>query len=213
MSEIKNLKVRQGDFELSIPHLSVPDEGLSVFTGPSGAGKTTLMEAICGLRPVTGKNFQWLFKGEDLSLLPPPKRNLSLLFQTLELFSGLGAGENILFPARAKKIPAPIRKARFLKLQNSLKLAGFISSPLHQLSGGQKQRVALARALMVPSRLILLDEPFNALDKQLKAAAIDLIKHIMHQDSCPVWIITHQPEDLSPLTKKVFALKNGKLVP
>lgn len=212
MSEIKNLKVRQGSFELNIPRMSVPDEGLSVFTGPSGAGKSTLMEALCGLRPATGKNFQWFFKGEDLASLPPPKRNLSLLFQNLELFSGLSARDNILFPARAKKIPPQKRGDRFLKLQNNLKLSDFIHSPIHQLSGGQKQRVALARALMVPSRLVVLDEPFNALDKPLKTAAVDLIKHIMKQDGCPVWLITHQPEDLSPLIKKMFVLKNGRLV-
>ena len=209
MSEIKNCTYQQGNFELSIPYMNLPDEGLSLLTGPSGSGKTTLALVLCGLKK-TKLPFSWKFKDQDLAHMPPPDRNISLLFQTLELFPNMSARENILFPAQAKKLHLLEIQDRFSMLQENLNFSSFIDSPVHLLSGGEKQRVALARALIVKPRLLILDEPFTGMDELLKKSCIRLLEKIL-KDCFPVLLITHDWQSVRHLTKKTFFLQKGRI--
>ena len=210
MSYIKNLVCNQGDFELNIPSMEWPDEGVSVLTGPSGSGKSTLALALCGLKEVK-KGFQWTFKNQDMVLLPPSKRNISLLFQSLELFPHISVEQNIFFPAQARKMPKEEIQNRFLILQEYLQLSAFLKKPVHLLSGGEKQRVALARALIVKSQFLILDEPFSSLDAKLKESSIILLKKILKQDECSTLLISHNAEEIKSLAHWIFYIHNGRL--
>ena len=187
-----------------------PDEGISVLTGPSGSGKSTFALALCGLKKVE-KGFQWIFKDQDIALSPPPERNISLMFQSLELFPHMNAEQNILFPAQARKIGKKETKERMLVLQEYLQLFSFLKKPVYMLSGGEKQRVALARALVVKPRFLILDEPFSSLDAKLKESSLTLLKKILEWEKCPTLLISHDWENIKPLAKKVFYLRKGQL--
>ena len=138
MSCIKNLVCRQGDFELNIPSIEWPDEGVSALVGTSGSGKSTFALALCGLKRVE-KGFKWIFKGRDLALLSPPERKISLVFQSLELFSHITAEQNILFPAEARKIPKKEIQKRLILLQEYLSLSPFLKKSVNLLSGGRNR--------------------------------------------------------------------------
>ncbi len=210
MSLIKNLVCRKGDFELNIPVWEWPDKQISALTGPSGGGKSTLAFSLCGFNFLE-KNFKWIFKGRNLALLPPPKRNICLLFQSLELFSNMSAEQNIFFPAQAKKISKEERDKRFSLLREYLQLSDFLKKPVRVLSGGEKQRTALARALMVKSDFLILDEPFSCLDGDLKKKAVALLKKLFDQDKNSVLLISHSAKEIKILAKSTFYLKAGKL--
>ena len=210
MSYIKNLICRQGNFELNIPSLEWPDEGVSALTGPSGSGKSTLALALCGLNPVK-KGFQWIFKDSDMALLSPPERKISFLFQSLELFPHINAEQNILFPAQAQKMSREEIKKRLPVLQEHLDLASFLKKPVHLLSGGEKQRVALARALIVKPRFLILDEPFSSLDPELKRKSIVLLKKVLEEEKCPTLFISHDADEIKSLAGRVFYIQKGRI--
>ena len=187
-----------------------PDEGISVLTGPSGSGKSTFVLALCGLKTVE-KGFQWIFKDQDIALLSPPERNISLMFQSLELFPHMNAEQNILFPAQARKRDKPETQKRMLMLQEHLQLFSFLKKPVYMLSGGEKQRVALARALIVKPRFLILDEPFSSLDVQLRKRVAILLKKILEWEKCPTLLISHSEEEIRSLARKVFYIHEGQL--
>ena len=210
MSYIKNLICRQGDFTLDIPFMEWPDEGISALSGPSGSGKSTLALALCGLKPVE-QGFQWMFKDKNMAFLSPPERNISLLFQSLELFPHMSAEQNILFPAQARKISKEQINEKMSVLREQLQLSSFLKKSIHLLSGGERQRVALARALMVKPDFLILDEPFSSLEASLKENAIHLLKKVLEQEKCPTFLISHSAEEIKSLAQHVFYIRGGKL--
>ena len=210
MSHIKNLICRQGNFELNIPSLDWPDQEISALAGPSGSGKSTLALSLCGFKPVA-KGFKWIYKGQNLASLPPPQRNISLLFQGLALFPHMSAKQNILFPVHARGLNQSTLKGRLSLLITALELSGFLKKQVSFLSGGEKQRVALARALMVRGDFLILDEPFSSLNSALKKNAIALLKKIQMQDKNAVFLISHNEEEIKYLAQRVFRLQKGRL--
>ncbi len=212
MSEVKNLICEQGDFTLQIPHLEIPDEGMSLLSGPSGSGKSSLALSLCGLKNLK-PGFQWIFQNQDLALFPPSKREISFLFQTLELFPHMSGEKNILFPAHAKHLPSEWINERFSLLKDHLMLSPFLKKPIHLLSGGEKQRVALARAFMAKPRIFILDEPFSHLDEELKKISLGLIEKILRSQKCPALIISHDIKIVKSLASKNFFIRNGQLDP
>ncbi len=211
MSHIKNLICRQGDFELNIPSLDWPDQEISALAGPSGSGKSTLALSLCGFKPVA-KGFEWIYKGQNLSLLPPPERNISLLFQSLALFPHMNAKQNILFPAQARGLNQKALTERLSLLTEALKLSGFLKKQVSLLSGGERQRVALARALIIRGDFLILDEPFSSLNASLKKRATDLLKKVQAQDKNAVLLISHDEEEIKMLARRVFRLQKGRLL-
>jgi sulfate transport system ATP-binding protein/putative spermidine/putrescine transport system ATP-binding protein len=209
MSLIENLHKRYENFEIQIPSWQIPDQGVTALWGPSGSGKTSVFRILLGLEEAPG--FSWKWGAEDLAKLPSAKRNLGVVFQTLDLFPHLTAKENSFFAATARGVPPQQAKERFQKLSQMLQLKPFLDRKAALLSGGEKQRVALARALMSFPRMLLLDEPFSALDESLRTEARQLVKEVLVETPIPTLLITHDERDLKTLANQVTKINAGKI--
>ena len=189
MSVIKNINYKAGNFSLNIREWTFSDKGLTLLCGPSGSGKTTLIKILCGLLPCSG--YSWIFKEVDLAPLPPDKRKLGILFQDLHLFPSMSAGENMLFPLKARNQKGEKIKKEFKHMVLSLGLETKLSSFPEELSGGEKQRVALGRALMSSPQFLFLDEPFAHLDKKTKEEAVFYTFKIIKEKNLPTLLVSH----------------------
>lgn len=211
MSLIKNLNLqfKSDQFELKIDELQIPDQGVTAFWGPSGAGKTTLFKTLIGLyQPV---DWSWDFKGEPLHRLSVSDRRLGVVFQNYELFPHLTAEENIKIVMQARYSKDELSKVYQLceEYRQRMQLISCWNARAEKLSGGEKQRVALLRALLSQPRLLLLDEPFSALDPHLRAEARLLVKSVLHELSIPVYLITHDQADVDVLASTQIELDKG----
>lgn len=209
MSYVENLQRDYGDFKLDIPSWEILDQGVTVLMGPSGSGKTSVFRILLGLEACPG--LKWTFAGEDLAKLKTPQRRLGVVFQTLDLFPHMSARENILFAARARKVEEKKSLARLRELTDELQMQSFMERPASVLSGGEKQRVAIARALIGEPRLLLLDEPFSALDQELREESRKLIKKVIEDEKIPTLLVTHDPRDVEVLANKVTRIEKGRL--
>lgn len=210
MSVVKNLVHDYGDFKLDIPHWEIADQGVTALWGPSGSGKTSVFRVLTGIESCS--DLSWSFKGVDLALLPVQRRNLGVVFQNYELFPHLTAEENILFAAEAKKIPVAEAHALLRRWVSRLNLSSCLDRKARLLSGGERQRVALARALMSRPQMMLLDEPFSALDENLRDEARKLVRDVLVEEDVPALLITHDQRDLAVLATHVQKIHLGKLV-
>lgn len=210
MSLVKNLIRKYDDFLIEIPEWEILDEGVTVLMGPSGSGKTSVFRILLGLEECPG--LVWDFKGIDLAQLKTPERRLGVVFQTLDLFPHMSARENILFAAKARKISETKVKIRMTQLIEELQMEKFIHRKADVLSGGEKQRVAIARAIMGEPRLLLLDEPFSALDQELREESRKLLKTVIATEKIPTLLVTHDPRDVEVLANKVTKISEGRLL-
>ena len=210
MSLVENLFKNYGEFKIDIPSWEILDEGVTVLWGPSGSGKTSVFRLLIGLENAPG--FKWTFKNHDLAKMKVPQRRLGVVFQTLDLFPHLTAEENILFAANAREISHEQAYDKLKELTDILQMKAFINRPVRVLSGGEKQRVAIARALSGDPRLLLLDEPFSALDQDLRSESRKLIKSVIEKEKIPTLLVTHDPLDVETLANKVSTIKHGQIV-
>ncbi len=210
MSLIKNLHGRYGDFTIDINAWTIADQGVTALSGPSGAGKTTVFRLLIGLEPCP--NFQWWFGDTDIGRLLPGERRLGVVFQDYALFPHLTTEENIRFPADARGIRRDDADAEVLSLVQQLQLQSCLKTLGRHLSGGEKQRVALARALMCQPRMLLLDEPFSALDTELRSEARTLVHSTITKKRVPTLLVTHDATDIEVLADHVVQIRGGKLV-
>ena len=211
MSFIKNLHFSWSDFALDIPELEISDSGITTLQGPSGAGKTSFLNVLIGLD--NPKGWQWLFKGEDLAKLKPSERRMGVVFQGYDLFPHLTAEENILLVLNSRyqgsAKAAALDKLKIFKAQ--LNLEKCWGSAASVLSGGEKQRVALLRAVFSNPRMLLLDEPFAALDTELRSESRLLVKNLIQQLEIPVLLVTHDILDVSALANKRLFMLSGRI--
>lgn len=210
MSYVENLHRDYGDFKLDIDSWEILDEGVTVLMGPSGSGKTSVFRILLGLEPCPGMS--WKFQGVDLAKMKTPDRRLGVVFQTLDLFPHMTAEENILFAARARKVDEKKRFVRMKELTEELQMESFLKRKAAVLSGGEKQRVAIARALIGEPRLLLLDEPFSALDQELREDSRKLVKRVIAAEKIPTLLVTHDPQDVAVLATKVTSIRDGRLL-
>jgi len=210
MSLVENLFRNYGEFKIDIPSWEILDEGVTVLWGPSGSGKTSVFRLLIGLE--SSPNMKWIFKGHDLAKMAVPQRRLGVVFQTLDLFPHMTAEENILFAAKAREIPHEQAYEKLQELSNVLQMKSFLNRPVSVLSGGEKQRVAIARALSGDPRLLLLDEPFSALDQDLRQESRALIKRVIEKEKIPTLLVTHDPLDVEVLANKVSVINHGTIV-
>lgn len=210
MSLVKNLIRKYDDFLIEIPEWEILDEGVTVLMGPSGSGKTSVFRILLGLEECPG--LVWDFKGTDIAQLKTPERRLGVVFQTLDLFPHMSGRDNILFAAKARRIPAEKVKSRMTQLIEELQMEKFIHRKAEVLSGGEKQRVAIARAIMGEPRLLLLDEPFSALDQELREESRNLLKSVIATEKIPTLLVTHDPRDVEVLANKVTKISEGRLI-
>lgn len=188
-----------------------------VLWGPSGAGKTTLLHCLAGLtRPSSGYiklNEQLLFSSQHKIDLAARNRNIGYLFQDYALFPHMTVKENILYGVHSKGHKKPgMKYLYFDKCLHYLGIEHLVSRYPRQLSGGEKQRVALARALQVQPRMLLLDEPFSALDKENKSKLREQIKQLQEEWKIPFFIVTHDEDDAICLGDMIISLNLGKIL-
>lgn len=209
MSFIENLSYDYGDFKLDVPYWSILDQGVSVLSGPSGSGKSSLFRILLGLQET--ENGCWNFNGVNLLKLPIQQRNLAVVFQSLDIFPHMTAEENIFFAADARGVSRALARADLDKYISKMKMETFIKRKGELLSGGEKQRVAIARALISKPRVLLLDEPFSALDQNLRQESRLLVREIIREEKIPTILITHDEQDVRALGDKVSYIDNGRI--
>ena len=214
--EVKNLTKKFGSFvALDEVNLKVDSGELVALLGPSGSGKTTLLRTIAGLEfPDPGKA-QILFYGQDVTMIPASQRQAGFAFQHYALFRHLTVFENIAFGLRVR--PASTRPAESDIRQRVDKLLQLIQlEPLGgrypaQLSGGQRQRVALARALAVEPKVLLLDEPFGALDAKVRKDLRRWLRNLHDVIHITTLFVTHDQEEALEVSDRVAILRAGKI--
>ncbi|CAG7599822.1 Spermidine/putrescine import ATP-binding protein PotA [Leucobacter soli] len=180
-------------------------------TGPSGCGKSTLLRAIAGLEPLAGGSVHW--DDEDLERVPPHRRGFGLMFQDGQLFAHRSVAENIAYGLRVQRAARGEREARVAELLALVELPDAGSRPVTALSGGERQRVALARSLAPRPRLLLLDEPLSALDRELRERlALDLAR-LLRQTGTTAILVTHDESEAEAVADRALRMRSGRLLP
>ena len=186
-----------------------PGETVAVL-GPSGSGKSTLLKIIAGLEaPDAGRVF---FDGQDLAKVPPERRRFALMFQDFALFPHLNVQDNVCFGLVEQGVDKAQAREQARAMLQRFSLDRFALSRVTTMSGGEQQRVALARALITGPRLLLLDEPFSALDAQLRQdLRRDFQQSIAAQNMAAV-LVTHDEVEARAMCTRCLCLKDGALV-
>jgi len=190
------------------------DGGILVLFGPSGAGKTTVLECIAGLQaPDEGLiklDNKVFFSSYNQLNLPPQKRNIGYVFQDYALFPHMSVKDNVLYGLPKKCKCNRGYRLTIIEVLDKLKITHLQNRYPHQLSGGEKQRVALARALMVEPDILLLDEPLSALDEKTRTLLQSELKEIQQEWQIPFILVTHSKEEAQKMGDEIIYLKNGK---
>ncbi len=212
--QIQNLHKRFGSFAaLDDINLEIQDGELLALLGPSGSGKTTLLRVIAGLEHADGGRI--LFGGDDASRLSVQERRVGFVFQHYALFRHMTVAENIAFGLKVRRgrdrWPAARIAARVEELLSLVQLQGLGGRYPTQLSGGQRQRVALARALAIEPRVLLLDEPFGALDAQVRRDLRAWLRQLHVQTGLTTVFVTHDQEEALELADRVAILNGGRI--
>jgi len=195
--------------------LTVPDGELVALLGPSGSGKTTLLRIIAGLEQPDAGSGAIRFHDEDVAGHPVGDRRVGFVFQHYALFRHMSVFENVAFglkvrPRAARPSTSEIR-ARVARLLRLVQLDGFAGRYPHQLSGGQRQRVALARALAIEPRVLLLDEPFGALDAKVRKELRRWLRQLHEEIHVTSVFVTHDQEEALELADRVIVLDKGRV--
>lgn len=209
MSLIKDLYLKIDNFKLSIDSLELSDQKCTCIMGPSGSGKSTLLKTLIGFEK--SSNAKWLFQDLDLLKLNISDRKIGYMSQSYDLFGHLSVYENIKIIANARHTNQSDWKKEFDYYLTKLKMNHLLQQTAGTLSGGEKQRLSLIRALISKPRIILMDEPFSALDSNLKNEARCLVRDLLSEKEIPSVLVTHDFEDAKVLSEKVVSLKNGKV--
>jgi sulfate/thiosulfate transport system ATP-binding protein len=187
--------------------LNVQDGSLTALLGPSGGGKSTLLRVIAGLeQPDEGKV---LIGGEDATQKPPQSRDVGFVFQHYAAFKHMTVAKNVAFGLTIRKRPKAEIAARVDELLKLVHLDGFAHRYPSQLSGGQRQRMALARALAVQPRVLLLDEPFGALDATVRKELRAWLRRLHDEVHVTTVFVTHDQEEAMEVAEQIVVLNHG----
>jgi iron(III) transport system ATP-binding protein len=177
--------------------------------GPSGCGKTTCLRIIAGFEtPDNGKIF---LNGEDITHIPPNKRNIGMVFQNYALFPHLNVYENISYGLKIKKLKKNEIKEKVKDVLDMVNLEGFENYNINELSGGMQQRVAVARALVIEPEVLLLDEPLSNLDAKLRIKMRKELKKLQRDLNIPSIYVTHDQEEALAISDRIGVINNGKI--
>ena len=177
--------------------------------GPSGAGKSSLLNLIAGFVLPTQGNI-WL-NGENHTRSAPYERPVSMLFQENNLFPHLTVQQNLALGLKTSLKLTALEQDQIEQVADAVGLTSFLSRLPNSLSGGQKQRVALARCLLRDKPILLLDEPFSALDPELRMEMLNLIDELCHSKKLTLLLVTHQPSELTGKVDRMLRIENGRI--
>jgi ABC-type Fe3+/spermidine/putrescine transport system ATPase subunit len=203
---IAGLSAQAGSFTLGPLSLDIPPDRVLVVLGPSGAGKTMLLETIAGLRPQQAGQIS--LAGTGITGLPPERRRIGLVFQDAALFPHLTVADNVRFGPRARRAASPDGSDGLLRQPGIAHLA--YRSP-RSLSGGERQRVALARALAIQPGLLLLDEPLSALDQPTREEMRSLLQQLLAELEIPAAHVTHDQDEALSIGDDLAVIVGGQL--
>jgi len=207
---VENVEKRFGDFvALKGVSLSVPDGGLTALLGPSGSGKSTLLRVIAGLELPDAGRVQ--IEGEDTTLVPVRRRGVGFVFQHYAAFKHMTVRDNIAFGLKIRKRSRDEIRARVDELLALVHLEGFAHRYPNQLSGGQRQRMALARALAVEPRVLLLDEPFGALDANVRQELREWLRRLHDAVHVTTIFVTHDQEEAMEVAEQIVVMDHGTI--
>jgi sulfate transport system ATP-binding protein len=212
--DIQHVRKTFGNFTaLEDITLSVPTGKLVTLLGPSGCGKTTLLRIIAGLE--YADQGQILFDGVDVTNTPVQKRHIGFMFQHYALFRHKTIADNIAFGLtllpKDRRPSKPDIQKRVTELLELVQLPNLANAYPHQLSGGQRQRIALARALAVKPKLLLLDEPFGALDAKVRKELRTWLKQIHHELGVTSIMVTHDQEEARDVSDEIVVMNHGAI--
>lgn len=178
--------------------------------GPSGCGKTTLLRMLAGFEPTT--NGEIFIDGAPSAAIPPHHRPVNMVFQNYAIFPHLNVRDNIGYGLRKLKLPKAERLRMIDEMLDLVKLPGFGVRKAHELSGGQRQRIALARALVVKPKVLLLDEPLGALDKQLREQMQMELRNLQRSVGITFVFVTHDQEEALTLSDRIAVMSSGNVL-
>ncbi len=209
MIAVEQLAIRQGAFRLDDVSLTVPTGQYAVLMGRTGSGKTTVLEAIAGLRRI--HHGRVLLAGRDVTREKPGGRNIGYVPQDGALFTSMTVRDNLGFALAIRRWPRERIAARVRELADLLGIAPLLDRPARGLSGGEAQRLALGRALAAHPPVLLLDEPLSALDEDTRNDMYALLKSVRDRTGVTALHVTHSPTDAERLADVVFRLRDGKI--
>ena len=179
--------------------------------GPSGCGKSTLLKILAGLEPAD-QGSVW-FNGQDITQQPPERRGFALMFQDFALFPHLNVLDNVAFGLVEQRLPRAQARQQASAMLGRFGLATQAQQQVWTLSGGEQQRVALARALITAPRALLLDEPFSALDAELRQSLRDEFRQHIAAAGMATLLVTHDEQEARAMASRAVRLQDGQLQP
>ena len=209
MMVLNRLEALAGDFRLGPIDLKLPAGASHALLGPSGAGKSTLLKLLLGLESPSAGEIR--FRGNEISRTPIQERGFGYLPQHLALFPHLNVEENLRYGLKARKLSGAIYEQHLARLIDATGIAPLLERRPETLSGGERQRVALVRALAPRPDLLLLDEPFSALDPALRRELWDLTRSLQQLEGTTMLLITHDMEEAFALADRIHLIIGGKI--
>lgn len=190
-------------------NLEVNEGDLVTLLGPSGCGKSTLLRSLAGFESIDGGSIH--INGQDVTHLPPGKRNIGMVFQQYSLFPNMNVAENIAFGLKMQKMNQNVIKEKVARIIDLVDLSGREDHYPAQLSGGQKQRVALARAIVTEPKVLLLDEPLSAIDALLRKNLQKQIRRIQKALHITTIFVTHDQDEAMLMSDVIHVMSSGKI--
>lgn len=208
--EVRGVNKRFGDFvALDDVNVSLPTGQLTALLGPSGGGKSTLLRIIAGLDSADSGTVS--IEGTDATTLPPQKRNVGFVFQHYAVFKHMTVAKNVAFGLEIRKRPKEEVAAKVDELLRLVHLSQFAHRLPAQLSGGQRQRMALARALAVEPTVLLLDEPFGALDAKVRKELREWLRRLHDEVNVTTVFVTHDQEEAMEVADEIVVINEGRV--
>jgi spermidine/putrescine ABC transporter ATP-binding subunit len=208
--ELVGLRKQYGE-HLAVRNVSlmVPKGSLLTLLGPSGCGKSTLLRMIAGfIKPDSGSIS---IEGRDVTALPPERRPTAMVFQSYALFPHMSVFDNVAFGLKLRKLTSAQRRAKVEETLALVRMESFAERFPSELSGGQQQRVALARCLVIEPQILLLDEPFGALDRHLREEMQVELRKLQRQLGITMLVVTHDQDEAFILSDVVAVMNGGRI--
>ena len=210
MIAVKDVNKHYGDFHaLHDVSIDIAPGKLTALLGPSGSGKSTLLRVVAGLEvPDSGTV---IIEDQDVTNVPPQRRDIGFVFQHYAAFKHMTVRDNVAFGLKVRKKPKNEITAKVDELLGIVGLAGYQERYPSQLSGGQRQRMALARALAIEPKVLLLDEPFGALDAKVRAELRAWLRRLHEEVDVTTVLVTHDQEEAMELADRIVVLNDGRI--